>query len=373
MENGKLGLDAVLLDLNLNGQIGLDVLTDIQKQFSQVAVVMFTAYGSVMTAVEAMRRGVLDYMGKPFQREKFMTVIGRLQRSGQMNRRIERLENEVTQFKTQGIEPIFDFTTPVMHEVIDILLRAAITNASILLCGESGTGKSVLPRTVHNRKRRPVDKAFVTVNCPSLSKELLESEVFGHVRGSFTGAIKNHWGRVKAAEGGTLSLDEIGDLAWEIQAKLLRLLQEREYERIGENITRRANLRIIAATNRDLRTRVAQGLFREDLYFRFYVITVEIRPLRSCDGDLIRFAEHNERFFAEKYLRKRAGFTPEALATILAYVWPGNLRELRNEIERSVILMKREQILPDDFPLELESTPAEIAASGEDTTSVGAS
>ena len=262
----------------------------------QMPVVMFTAQGSVKVAVEAMRRGAVDFLEKPFQREQFMTVLGRLQRLGQMSRRIERLEQEVTETRAQSLEPIFDFTTPEMQEIMDILLRAARTPASILILGESGTGKSVAARAVHE-KSHLADKPFVTVSCPSLSKELLESDLFGHVRGSFTGAIKDHWGKVKAAEGGTLFLDEIGDLPMEIQPKLLRLLQEREYERLGENVTRQANLRVIAATNRDLKKRVAEGLFREDLYFRLNVITVEMPPLRSRDGDLIRFAEHYEKYF----------------------------------------------------------------------------
>jgi two-component system, NtrC family, response regulator AlgB len=236
--------------------------------------------------------------------------------------------------------------------VMDILLRAARTPASILILGESGTGKSVAARAVHENSHL-TDKPFVTVSCPSLSKELLESELFGHVRGSFTGAIKDHWGKVKAAEGGTLFLDEIGDLPLEIQPKLLRLLQEREYERLGENVTRQANLRVIAATNRDLKKRVAEGLFREDLYFRLNVITVEIPPLRSRDGDLIRFAEHYENFFAGQCGRKLEGLSAEAAACIRAYAWPGNLRELRNAIERAVILAKHDQIAPEDFPGEL--------------------
>jgi NtrC-family two-component system response regulator AlgB len=181
----------------------------------------------------------------------------------------------------------------------------------------------------------------------------LESELFGHVRGSFTGAIKDHWGKVKAAEGGTLFLDEIGDLPMEIQPKLLRLLQEREYERLGESVTRQANLRVIAATNRDLKKRVAEGLFREDLYFRLNVITVEMPPLRSRDGDLLRFVEHYEKFFAAQCARKLEGLSSEAIACIRAYNWPGNLRELRNAIERAVILAKGEKLQPEDFSNEV--------------------
>src|SRR5665213_2636188 len=365
VESGRLGLDwlkedkwdAVLLDVNLGRENGLDVLVEIQKQFPQIAVVMFTAQGSVKTAVEAMRRGAVDFLEKPFQREQFMTVLARLQRLRQMSQRIERLEQEVIETKAQSLEPIFDFTTPIMQEVMDVLMRAAKTPASILILGESGSGKSVAARAVHE-KSHLADKPFVTVSCPSLSKELLESELFGHVRGSFTGAIKDHWGKVKTAEGGTLFLDEIGDLPMEIQPKLLRLLQEREYERLGESVTRRANLRVIAATNRDLKKRVADGLFREDLYFRLNVITVEMPPLRLRDGDLIRFVEHYEKFFAAQCARKLEGLSPEAVGCLRAYNWPGNLRELRNAIERAVILAKGDKLQPEDFSNEVRGQNA---------------
>jgi NtrC-family two-component system response regulator AlgB len=362
--------EAVLLDVNLGRENGLEVLLEIQKQFPQTPIVMFTAQGSVKTAVEAMRRGAVDFLEKPFQREQFMTVLARLQRLNQMSQHIKRLEQVVIETKARSLEPIFDFTTPVLREVMEVLLRAARTSASILILGESGTGKSVAARAVHE-KSHLADKPFVTVSCPSLSKELLESDLFGHVRGSFTGAIKDHWGKVKAAEGGRLFLDEIGDLPMEIQPKLLRLLQEREYERLGENVTRPANLRVIAATNRDLKKRVAEGLFREDLYFRLNVITVEMPPLRSRDGDLIRFAEHYEKYFAEQCGRKLEGLSAEAVACIRAYGWPGNLRELRNAIERAVILARGERLSPEDFPAELRGQNVGMTAADEPVPQVG--
>ncbi len=365
VETGRLGLewlqdekwDAVLLDLNLGAENGLDVLTEILKKYPRLPVVMFTAQGNVKVAVEAMRRGAVDFLEKPFQRDQFMTVLARLQRLRQMSQRIERLEQEVVETKSQSLEPIFDFTTPIMREVMDTLIRAAKTPASILVSGETGTGKSVAARAVHE-KSHLADKPFVTVSCPSLSKELLESELFGHVKGSFTGAIKDHWGKVRAAEGGTLFLDEIGDLPLEIQPKLLRLLQEHEYERLGENITRLATVRVIAATNRDLKKRVAEGLFREDLYFRLNVIAVEMPPLRNRDGDLVRFAVHYEKFFSDQCGRQMEGLSPEALSLIRNYSWPGNLRELRNAIERAVILAKGGQLVVADFPAELREQTA---------------
>jgi NtrC-family two-component system response regulator AlgB len=360
VSSGGLGLatlkedkfDAVLLDLNLGKENGLDVLTEILKVQPNLPVVMFSAQGSVKTSVEAMRRGAADFLEKPFQREHFLAVLARLQRIHQLGQRIEQLESEVKETKSQGIEPIFDFSTPRMSEVMDVLLRAAPTAASILILGESGTGKSVAARAIH-QKSHLADRPFITVNCPSLSKELLESELFGHVRGSFTGAIKDHWGKVKAADGGTLFLDEIGDLPMEIQPKLLRLLQEREFERLGENVIREANVRVIAATNRDLKKRVSEGAFREDLFFRLNVITVEMPPLRLLPDDLVRFAEYYAQHFAAQCQRPLAGYTEDALASLRNYSWPGNLREMRNAIERAVILARSDRIASADLPAEM--------------------
>jgi NtrC-family two-component system response regulator AlgB len=344
--------EAVLLDVHLNGENGLEVLPRIQEQNPGLPVVLFTAEGNVKTAVEAMRLGAVDFLEKPFQREHFLAVLARLQRLRQMGQKIERLEREVTESKTNSLEPVFNFNTPTMRDAMDVLMRAAKTPASILILGESGTGKSVAARAIHQNSHL-ADKPFVTVSCPSLSKELLESELFGHVRGAFTGAVKDHWGKVRVAHGGTLFLDEIGDLPMEIQPKLLRLLQEREYERLGDNSVHTANVRVIAATNRNLKERVAAGVFREDLFFRLNVITVEVPPLRLRPDDLGPLAEHFLRHFAQQCGRKLDGFSPEAMACIRRHPWPGNLRELCNAIERAVILAGGETILPQDLPADL--------------------
>jgi NtrC-family two-component system response regulator AlgB len=344
--------DAVLLDVNLGAENGMVLLDVIVKSYPQLPVIMFTAQGTVKIAVEAMRRGALDFLEKPFTREQLHTVLARLNRFNQMSRSIERLEQEVKETKSQNPELLLDFASAGMKAIMDVLFRAAKTPASILITGESGTGKSVLARAIHERSHL-ADRPFVTVSCPSLSKELLESELFGHVKGSFTGAIKDHWGKVKAAAGGTLFLDEIGDLPMEIQPKLLRLLQEREYERLGENVTRQADLRIIAATNRDLKKRMAEGAFREDLYFRLNVIAVEMPPLRARNDDLNRFAEHYMKYFAAQCGRAQPKFSQGALARMLSYPWPGNLRELRNAIERAVILAKSDKIEAEDMPGDL--------------------
>jgi NtrC-family two-component system response regulator AlgB len=358
--SGELGLtelkegkfDAVLLDLNLGAEKGLDVLEQILKRQPNLPVIIFTAQGSVKNAVEAMRRGAVDFLEKPFTREQFHLVLARVQRFHQLNQNIERLEREIKDSNAQSPEILLDSTTPLMKEVMDTLLRAAKTPASILLLGESGTGKSVVARAVH-RQSHLADKPFITVSCPSLSKELLESELFGHVRGAFTGAMRDHWGKVKAATGGTLFLDEIGDLPMEIQPKLLRLLQEREYERVGENVTRQAEVRIIAATSHDLKKRVAEGAFREDLFFRLNVITAQMPPLRERQDDLIRFAGHFFKHFAALCGRRLDGFSEEASAAIRAYSWPGNLREMRNAIERAVIMAQGNKINLGDLPAEL--------------------
>ena len=256
-----------------------------------------------------------------------------------------------------GPQPILNFSAPLMRQLMDILMRAANSPASILVTGESGTGKTVVARAIHQHSELG-GKPLVTVNCPSLSRELLESELFGHVRGAFTGAVRDHWGKVRLADGGTLFLDEIGDLPLEIQPKLLRLLQEREYERVGENTTRHAEVRIIAATNRDLKQRLAEGAFREDLYFRLNVIAVEIPPLRRRAGDVMDLANHYLKHFAAQSRRKVSGFTPDAESFLKRYRWPGNLRELSNAIQRAVILARGECVTLEDLPPDLrENNP----------------
>ena len=354
--------DAILLDLHLGPESGLDVLSEIQTLEPGLPVIMFTAQPNVKYAVESMRRGAIDFLEKPFQREQLITVLARLQRLQQLGQRIQKLEQQVTETKAQTVEPIFDFHTPAMRAMMEVLLRSAKTLASILILGESGTGKSVAARAVHTNSNL-ADKPFVTVSCPSLSKELLESELFGHVKGSFTGAVRDHWGKVKAADGGTLFLDEIGDLPLEIQPKLLRLLQEREYERLGENITRQASVRIVAATNRDLKKRVLDGAFREDLYFRLNVIALEMPALRDRPGDLVRLAELFMNHFAALCGRRLQGLSEETAARLCAYGWPGNLRELRNAIERAVILGHGDTILPSDLPNEIQ-TPSVALPNG---------
>jgi two-component system, NtrC family, response regulator AlgB len=335
----------VLLDMNLGQANGLDLLPDIQKRHPNLPVVVITAAATIQTAVEAMRLGALDFLEKPFNRQQLTLVLSRIQKHRKLIERVVELQQQVS---SQSPESVFETSNQEVRAVYDVLFRAAPTPASILILGESGTGKTVAARAVHQASPR-ADKPFITINSPGLSKELIESELFGHVKGSFTGAARDHWGKVKAADGGTLFLDEIGELPMDLQAKLLRLLQDREYERVGESVTRKADVRIIAATNRDLKKEVQAGTFREDLFYRLNVITVEMPPLRRRPDDLLTFAENYLKFFARQFGRTLRGYSAEAKKLLLRHSWPGNLRELRNTIERAAILCQSKEIEASDI------------------------
>ena len=332
--------DVVLLDLKLSQENGLDVLEEILRIAPQAAVVMVTAYASIETAVEAMRRGAFDYLPKPCTPDQVRQVLERVEKTRKLERRVAELESRLG---AEGPDLDLNSQSPAMQKTLEIAFKTAESEATILLLGESGTGKSVLARAMHQRSARR-GGAFVTVSCPSLSRELLESDLFGHVKGAFTGAHADTQGKVAAADGGTLFLDEIGELPVEIQAKLLRLLQEREYERVGETKPRRANARVISATNRDLTQAVAAGKFREDLFYRLNVISLRLPPLRERLNDIERIALLHLQFFAAHSGKNVRSFSPEALVAMRQYAWPGNLRELRNVIERAVILCNGEVI-----------------------------
>lgn len=280
-------------------------------------------------------------------------MLARVEHTRRLRQRVDGLADQVARAVPSAE---FSSSEPAMKAVIDIVERAATTRATVLILGENGTGKSQLARHVHERSA-VADGPFVTVSCPSLSRELLESELFGHVRGAFTGAVKDNWGKVEAARGGTLFLDELGELPAELQPKLLRLLQERVYERVGDTKTRTADVRVVAATNRDLAAAVKVGTFREDLFYRLNVIAVTVPPLRDRPADLARLAQVFLHFFAEESGRTVRTFSAPAWAAIRAHGWPGNLRELRNVIERAAILAAGDQIELADLPTEISTTP----------------
>jgi NtrC-family two-component system response regulator AlgB len=353
--------EVAFLDIRLGAENGLDLLPDLLRLSPRLAVVVITAYSSIETAVLAIQRGAFDYLAKPFKPAQIAQMLERVARTRQLENRISDLEGRLAGPDADG-ESIAS-SNPRMQGLIDVAKKSASSDATILMLGESGTGKSVLARQIHRwspRAREP----FVTVSCPSLSRDLLESELFGHMKGSFTGAVATTWGKVAAADRGTLFLDEIGELPLEIQPKLLRLLQEREYERVGESKMRMANVRVIAATNRDLKAAVARGAFREDLLYRLDVISLHLPPLRERPGDILSLAENQLRQLARQSGRPAKSFSATARQAMERYAWPGNIRELRNVIERATILSTGDQIELADLPSSLNETSSESPAVG---------
>ncbi len=343
-------IHAILLDRMLGKEDGLEYLERLNSQGNRRPIIIFTAYSSIESAVESMRKGAFNYIEKPFVPEQIRHMLHVLEDKIRSMRKIEELES---QFSQKEPPIVMDSKEPLLMEAYRIALKAARSDASILLLGPSGTGKSVLARRIHEASDRS-EYPFVEISCPSLSKELLESELFGHAKGAFTGAVKETWGKVHAADHGTVFLDEIGELPLEIQPKLLRLMQKWEYERVGETRPRKANVRMITATNRDLQKEVEAGRFREDLYYRLKVITVELPPLLQRQADLRTLAESFLAFYAAKMNRPELSFDQEALQALQTYNWPGNLREMRNLIERAVILSEGERITAADLSLQPE-------------------
>ncbi len=337
--------EVALLDLRLGTESGLDLIEPLLAAAPRLAIIVITAHASIDTAVEAVRRGALDYLPKPFTPDQIRAVLERVGRMRGLRDRVADLEEHV---RNEVPEAELDSTDPAVARTTEIAQRVAQTDAAILIRGENGTGKGVLSRAVHAWSKR-ASGPFVTVSCPSLSADLLESDLFGHVRGAFTGAVRDSSGKVAVAEGGTLFLDEIGDLPSALQPKLLRFLQERQYERVGDTKTRTADVRVIAATNRDLEAAIAAGTFREDLLYRLNVIELSLPPLR-LRADRTDLADRLLAFFARQTGRKFIGFTAEAREAIRTYAWPGNVRELRNAIERAAILASGPEIGLADLP-----------------------
>jgi NtrC-family two-component system response regulator AlgB len=361
----KEDFDLILVDLKLGRESGLDVLSNLLQSNPTAGIVVMTAYAGIDTAMEAMRRGAFDYLPKPFTLEQLRLLLNRWQELRGLRSEVNNLREQI-----RRALPEVDLQTvvPAMQSALDTAFQVAPSEAAVLLRGESGTGKGVLARAIHAKSKR-ADAPFITVHCPSLSAELLESYLFGHVRGAFTGAVETTQGKVTAAEGGTLFLDEIGDLPIALQPKLLRFLQEKAYERVGDTQTRIGDVRIITATNRDLEAAVRLGKFREDLLYRLNVIEITLPALRERASDLAALAKHLLAFFADQSGKQVTSFTSEALAALEQHRWPGNLRELRNAIERAVILTTDQEIGLAQLPAQLgKPQHAEQCAVGANVT-----
>ncbi|HEY4329267.1 MAG TPA: sigma-54 dependent transcriptional regulator [Phycisphaerae bacterium] len=357
-ETSRRSFDMAFIDLRLGTELGLTLLPELLATSPWMKVVVITAYATVDTAVQSMKSGSFDYLPKPFTPLQVKHITQKIADIRKLEQNLQALKE--TLGTTNPEADLGASKSPEMQRAIHLAQQVSTTDATVLIRGESGTGKGVLVRAIHSWSARS-QKPFGTVSCPSLSAELLESELFGHAKGAFTTAVRDNPGRIAICEGGTLFLDEIGDLPLPIQPKLLRFLQDREYERVGEQITRRSDIRVITATNVDLDKAVKEGRFREDLLYRLNVITIEIPPLRRRLEDVVPMAERMLAFFTKAYTRKVLGFTPEAQDAMRRHNWPGNVRELRNVIERCAILATKEWIGPELLPGSMTQPAADPA------------
>ncbi len=352
--------DVVVTDLRMGGSDGLDVLRTTKTLHPSTSVILMTAFGSVSTAVEAMKSGAFDYVQKPFEIEEMEVKI-------QKALELRRLHHELDYLRhTQ--QDIYEFdriigTSSALERVLAVVRKVAKSNTTVLIRGETGTGKELIAGAIHHNSLRAA-RNFVRVNCAALQENLLESELFGHEKGAFTSADKQRIGRFEQADGGSLFLDEVGDMSPSTQAKILRVLQEHEFERLGGTRTLRVDVRLIAATNRSLAGMVSTGTFREDLYYRLNVVSVEMPPLRERKEDIIALAEFFIHRFSGELKKKIDGLQPDAAKMLVRYNWPGNIRELENAIERAVLLTEAPSLRPDDLRL------GEIVSTGSDQQAV---
>ncbi len=335
--------DLAFVDLRLGTESGMGLVPRVLAASPATRVVVITAFASIETAVEAIQLGADDYLPKPFTPAQVRLVVEKALKLRRLDEQLKELR------RLPGSEAELSSRSPRMQRVLALARQAAASDASILLRGENGTGKGVLARAIHEWSRR-AGRPFTVVSCPALSADLLESELFGHVKGAFTGAVSDFAGRIAACQEGTLFLDEIGDLPPRLQPKLLRFLQDKEYERVGESVIRRADVRLLAATNVDLEKAVATGAFREDLFYRLNVISLELPPLRERAEDILPLAGSFLSFFARLNHRPWLEFSEGARQALQAHAWPGNVRELRNAVERAVILGSGSRVEREHLP-----------------------
>jgi DNA-binding NtrC family response regulator len=343
--------DVILSDLRMPGLDGIGLTKKALELDPDSEVIITTAYGAIETAIDAMRQGATDYLVKPINMQELSLLLERAIEHRRLKREARLLQQRVRE--KSGIPGIIG-SSPAMQEVLQAMLQVAPSKASILILGESGTGKELVAEALHENSTRSKGP-FVKLHCAALAENLLESELFGHEKGSFTGALGRRDGRFQQADGGTLFLDEIGEISQSLQVKLLRFLQEHEFERVGGNQTIKVNVRVVTATNRNLLQRVKEGHFREDLYYRLNVISLELPPLRARTGDIALLAAHFVRRYSEENEKHIKGINSEALDRMMRYRWPGNVRELENAIERAVVVCRGDELLLGDLPPALRS------------------
>jgi two-component system, NtrC family, nitrogen regulation response regulator NtrX len=350
-------VDAVLLDIKMPGMDGLETLDRIAEREAAPPVLMISGHGDIATAVEATRRGAVDFLEKPPERERILISL-----ANALSRNTLVAENERLRQKLEEESVLVGKSVP-MQKLRAEVARAAPTTATVLIMGESGTGKELVAREIH-KGSRVAGSPFIQVNCAAIPEELIESELFGHEKGSFTGAVRRQTGKFVEADGGTIFLDEVGDMSARAQAKVLRVLEAGEVEPVGAARVRQVNVRVIAATNRDLTDSIKEGRFREDLYFRLNVLPVRTPPLRERTDDVPELVEHFTRLFAQRDNRKPRRYAPGALAVLRARSWPGNVRELKNLVERVLIMADSDPIESKDLPPEARVSPTEISEKG---------